>query len=59
MKTAVLIIISIFLAITAIRYYISALILSAWMTENNYAPPEKKDIDRLAKWVVQKMFGKN
>lgn len=58
MKIAILIILLAFCIFTAIKYYISSLILSAWIAEKNYAPPEKEDMDRLAKWVVQKLFGK-
>lgn len=61
MKTLILIL----LVITAIaikeacKYYINAHILAAWIAENEYAPPESEDIQRLSAWVVQKIFKKD
>ncbi len=41
------------------KWWIASAILSAWIAEKKYAPPEKQDSERLAKWVVQKMFTRN
>lgn len=43
----------------AYKYYIISLVLAAWMAENEYAPPEKEDVKRLAAWAVQKLFKKD
>lgn len=61
MKIAILIllVISVIAVKKAFKYYISSLVLSAWIAENEYAPPEDEDIQRLSSWVVQKMFKKD
>lgn len=53
-----LFILSAVLAYVAYKYYVSALVLSAWIAENNFTPPTEEDSQRLAKWVAQKMFEK-
>ncbi len=53
-----LLILSAVLAYVAYKYYVSALVLSAWIAENNLTPPTEEDSQRLAKWVAQKMFEK-
>lgn len=53
-----LLILSAVLAYVAYKYYVSALVLSAWIAENNFTPPTEEDSQRLAKWVAQKMFEK-
>lgn len=58
MVTAVLIVLFAALICVAFKYYVSALVLSAWITENNYTPPTEEDTQRLARWVAQKMFEK-
>ena len=40
------------------KWWLAAAVLAAWITEKNYALPEKHDSKRLAKWVAQKMFTK-
>ena len=37
-------------------WWLASMVLASWMAEKNYAPPQKKDRDRLAKWAVQKKF---
>nr|DAF01606.1 MAG TPA: hypothetical protein [Caudoviricetes sp.] len=48
---AVVVIVSI---INWIRWKVCSAVLAAWISENNYAPPERDDITRLIKWVVRK-----
>lgn len=38
------------------NWKLSATVLAAWIAENNYAPPEKNDCERLKSWVVHKWF---
>lgn len=54
----VLIVLLVILAFLTYRYYITSLILSAWIAENDFTPPTDEDVKRLAKWVAQKMFEK-
>ena len=60
MKIALFILsaVTIVLLYQAYKYYVSAEVLTAWMIENNYAPPGDADIERLSLWVVHKMFEK-
>lgn len=37
-------------------WWLAATVLASWMAEKNYAPPETKDRERLAKWAVHKAF---
>ena len=61
MKAAILIllVIAVIAVKEAFKYYINAHILAAWIAENEYAPPEEEDIQRLSTWVVQKIFKKD
>lgn len=49
-------VISAVLAFLAFRYYVTSMVLSAWIAENEFTPPTEEDSQRLAKWVAQKMF---
>lgn len=61
MKIAILIllVIAVIAIKKACKYYINAHILAAWIAENEYAPPEAEDIQRLSSWVVQRLFKKD
>ena len=52
----VLIVLSVIFAYLAYKYYVTSLVLSAWIAENDFTPPTEEDSQRLAKWVAQKMF---
>lgn len=60
MKIALFILsaVTIVLLYQAYKYYVATTVLTAYMVENNYTPPGNADIERITKWVMQKMFEK-